>query len=133
MEIQNANFKNLHLQVSVVIVFFVALTYGIFPEKTLQILFDFKVQTVDLKSVFRTLMCLYFGMITLWIFGILKSNLWQTATISNIVFMVSLAVGRILSLVLDGFPSNAFLAGLFIEVLLAYWGFQNIKKYSTRR
>ncbi len=123
-------FKNLQLLISAVVVFFIAIYYGLFTDKILPILFDFNVETVDLKNIFRSLMSLYLGMVTLWILGILKPKLWQTATIVNIVFMGSLALGRILSLLIDGIPSTCFLVGLMLEVLLVFWGVKNLTKYS---
>jgi len=126
MKTRSSKYKNLHLWISAIIIFFVAVIYGTFPEKIFRTLFDFNVQTVDLKNIFRTLMCLYFGMISLWIMGILKSNLWKTATISNIIFMLSLAFGRILSLIIDGLPSGIFITGLIVELLLGFWGIKNL-------
>jgi hypothetical protein len=49
----------------------------------------------------------------------------------NIVFMGGLAAGRLLSLVVDGVPSLYFLAGLLVELLFAFWGLRNLKKYKN--
>ena len=75
-------------------------------------------------------MCLYIGMVTLWILGVLKPNLWRTATIVNIVFMLSLALGRILSFLLNGLPSECFVMGFIIEIFLGFWGIKNLAKFS---
>lgn len=76
-------------------------------------------------------MGLYLGMAVLCVVGIFKSRQWRTATISNVFFMIGLALGRIISLVIDGIPSIYFLAGLVLELLLALWGIINLNKYHT--
>jgi len=43
--------------------------------------------------------------------------------------MAGLALGRIISILLDGIPSNIFLGGLTVEILLAIWGIINLKRY----
>jgi len=74
-------------------------------------------------------MGLYLGMVILWVTGIFKLLYWRTATISNIFFMLGLASGRIISLIIDGVPSISFLVGLALELTLAFWGITNLNKY----
>jgi len=74
-------------------------------------------------------MGLYFGMIVLWIIGIFRPRQWRTATMSNVFFMIGLAFGRTVSLVLDGIPSIYFSVGLILELTLALWGIINLNKY----
>ena len=76
-------------------------------------------------------MGLYLGMAVLCVIGVSKSRQWRTATISNVFFMIGLALGRTISLVIDGIPSIYFLAGLVLELLLALWGIINLKKYQA--
>ena len=121
--------KKLQLLTATVIIVAIASVYGIHPGKTLPQLFDFKVDSTDLKEVFRATMGLYAGMAFLWSLGIFRSNHWKTATISSIVFMGGLAAGRLLSFILDGIPSVFFLIGFVTEIALASWGFVNLKKY----
>ena len=109
----------------------VSLTYGLVPATTLPLLFDFKVESTDLKQVFRATMGLYIGMSALWLTGIAKPLFWRTATISNIFFMIGLAVGRLISLFMDGFNSKIFLVGLALEATLALWGLRNLNKYQA--
>lgn len=123
--------KNLHLVISAIIIIVVALAYGLFPNTMLPILFDFKVESVDLNNVFRATMGLYTGMVALWVMGIFKPFLWRTATISNVFFMVGLASGRIISLLVDGVPSTSFSAGLALELALGLWGISNLNKYRS--
>ena len=112
---------------SVVIVTVVSFTYGLSPNVVLPKLFDFTVDSTDLKQVFRAIMGLYLGMVALWFTGIFKPYFWRTATIANVFFMFGLALGRIISLIADGIPSVFFCAGLAVELTLALWGINNLK------
>jgi hypothetical protein len=123
------NSKNLHLLVSVFLLVPVALVYGLLPDKLLPELFDFTVTTTDQSNMFRGLMGLYLGLGIFWAIGIMKPNLWLAATMTNVFFMGGLATGRLLSCLIDGTPGIALLIGLFVEVLLAFWGIRNLKKY----
>lgn len=120
--------KNLHLIVSALIVIPVAFAYGIIPEKILPVFLDFKVETTDLNNVFRAIMGLYLAFSVLWILGILKSNYWYAATLSNMLFMLGLACGRIVSLIFDGIPSIVFFVGTIGELILALYGVYQLNK-----
>ena len=76
-------------------------------------------------------MGLYLGMAVLCVIGVFKSHQWRTATTSNVFFMIGLALGRTISLVIDGIPSIYFLVGLVLELLLALWGIINLNKYQS--
>ncbi|OQP59403.1 hypothetical protein A3860_37740 [Niastella vici] len=123
--------KNLHLTVSVLVIIPIALAYGLCPQMILPLLFDFKVDTINLANIFRAMMGLYLGMSVIWIMGIIKPRLWVTATITNITFMGGLTLGRLVSLTLDGVPGIYFLIGLVLESVLAIWGVKNLKKYGS--
>ncbi len=119
--------KNAHLLVSTIFLVPIALIYGILPNKILPILFDIKIETIDLMHVFRAIMGLYLGIISLFILGIYKPKYWEMATLINVVFMGGLAFGRLISMLIDGQPSIVFLIGFFVELLLAFWGIINLK------
>ena len=55
----------------------------------------------------------------------------NSKTITNITFMGGLALGRLVSLALDGVPGIYFLIGFMLEAVLAIWGLKNLKKYGT--
>jgi hypothetical protein len=74
---------------------------------------------------------LYLGMAIIWIVGIFNPKFWTAATIANIVFMGGLAFGRLISLALDGLPSNSLLLGLIVEVALTFLALINFKKYGN--
>jgi len=97
----------------------------------LPLLFDFKVDAINLANIFRAMMGLYLGISVIWVMGIIKSKFWVTATITNITFMGGLALGRLVSLALDGVPGIYFLIGFMLEAVLAIWGLKNLKKYGT--
>jgi hypothetical protein len=122
--------KNLHLIISSITIVIIAFTYGLFPDKSLPDIFDFTVETVDLKQILRATMGLYLGMGILWIIGVLKTNYWRMATLSNVLFMLGLASGRIMSLLADGIPSIYFVIGLGLEFTFAIWGIKNLYKTS---
>ncbi len=122
--------KNLHLIVSSLIILPIGLTYGLSPKTILIKFFELKVATTNIENIFRAMMGLYFGVTTVWIIGILKTRFWTAATLTNILFMGGLGLGRLLSFILDGIPSRIFIAGFFFEVFFAFWGLINLKKYN---
>ena len=119
--------ENLHLGLSSLVIIEVGLTYGINPNKILPLFLDFKVESTDLKNVFRAMMGLYLALAVYWIIGIFKPNYWYHATIASTFFMGGLAFGRIVSLIIDGIPSFAFVAGTILEIVLMFWGIRNLK------
>jgi hypothetical protein len=58
-----------------------------------------------------------------------QTILLAVATISNVLFMIGLALGRIVGLIMDGIPSISFSIGLGLELILALWGIKNLSKY----
>jgi hypothetical protein len=131
MNSTKATVSSLHLMVSILIIIPIALAYGLYPKIILPLLFDFNVDAINLVNIFRAMMGLYLGMSVIWIMGIIKSKFWITATITNITFMGGLALGRLVSLAIDGVPGIYFLIGFIVEVFLAIWGLKNLKKYGT--
>ncbi|SDG18064.1 DUF4345 domain-containing protein [Epilithonimonas hungarica] len=124
--------KNLHLLVSVVLVFAIALTYGFFPEKIIPALADIRTDSNDLSNAFKAVMGLYLGIAAFWALGIARSQFWKSATLVNIFFMFSLVIGRITSLAIDGFPTPSMLSGIVLELLLGIWGLISLSVYSKR-
>ncbi len=119
--------KKLHLATSALIVSCVAFIYGFNPSKILPLVFDFNVESLELKNIFRAMMGLYLCIASYWIIGILKPHHWKSATISNIIFMGGLALGRIISTFIDGL-SLQYLPGLILELIFMFWGIINLKK-----
>lgn len=121
--------KNIHLIISTLIIVPVALTYGLLPSGFFENILHFKFENIELSGIFRALMGLYIAMTVFWIIGIYKSKFWIAATLSNVFFMSGLAVGRLISILLDGIPLPIFLVGFILEILLAVWGIFNLRKY----
>jgi Domain of unknown function (DUF4345) len=118
--------QNFHLIISTIIVCAVALVYGFQPS----LLFDVTISSTDEHTVFKALMGIYLGFSILWIAGMFKKSLWRTATMSNLVFMLGLAFGRILSMTLDGIPSPLFVCGAFGELLLGTYSIFQLKRFA---
>ena len=103
----------------------VALSYGANPTGMLPRLLKFNVEAPNESQVFRALMCLYFATSVFWIMGAFRSDWQNAALIWAAFFMLSLALGRLLSLTLDGSPTapllNVYLAVEIFAGLLALW------------
>lgn len=114
--------KNLHLIISVAIVAPVGLIYGVKPN----FLFEVSLQSPDEFSIFKAIMGLYLGFSFFWILGIFQKHFWKAATISNMIFMLGLAFGRLLSFFLDGVPSTIFLIGTVGELVLGVYAYYQL-------
>ena len=114
----NVNYKNIHLYISLVIVVLAALIYGFYPD----LILDIQLNTVDEHNAFKGIMMLYLGFSALWVIGLFKSNHFKTALVTNIIFMLGLASGRLISLILDGIPSSVYLFGVFGKLILGLYG-----------
>ena len=118
----------LYLLVSAAGLTAVALSYGVGPATILPHLLDITVEGTDLTHVFRAIMGLYLGMIVLWVLGAFRPSLTRAAVIAEIAFMSGLAVGRVLSIVVDGMPSIALVGSTGVEIAMAAWGMLVLKK-----
>jgi hypothetical protein len=123
--------RNLHLIISLSIVVPTAIIYGSAPSTLLPQHLDIQVTTVDLSNFLRAIMCLYLGISFIWILGILKIEYWKIATQLNILFMITLGTGRLLSMVLDGLPSGGYIFGVIAELVLGFYSAYQLKKYNT--
>ena len=91
--------KKLFLLVAGVFLIPVALSYGVVPAATLPKFMNFTVEGTDQTHVFRALMGLYLGMVTFCIIAALTPEWQHVAVIWAVFFAYSLALGRILSLI----------------------------------
>lgn len=120
--------KNLHLFVSLAIVLPTAIIYG--SPSILPKFLDIHVNSNDLSNMLKGFMCLYLGISSVWITGILKTQYWKSATQLNVLFMFALATGRVLSMVSDGLPTAGYIFGViaeFVTGLYAFYQLKNIK------
>jgi len=123
-------FRNLHLLISISIVLPTGIIYGspsILPEQL-----DIQVNTIDLANMLKANMCLYIGISAIWILGIWKTEYWKPATELNILFMLTLATGRALSMIMDGLPTGGYIFGIIAEFALGIYSIYQLKKYNTK-
>ena len=123
--------KNLHLIISILVIIPAGFMYGLFPDKVLPQLLDIETFSVDLKNIFRAIMCLYLGIAGIWIMGVVSPDYWRFATIFAIVFMGCLMAGRMISFIFDGMPSLLFTLGIMGEFVLGMFSWYQLKKYKT--
>ena len=123
-------FKNLHLLVSLSIVVPTAIIYGSPSILTEQL--DIQVNTIDLSNMLKAIMGLYLGISLIWILGIWKAEYWKSATQLNILFMLTLATGRILSMVTDGLPTGGYIFGVIAEFTIGLCSIYQLKKYTKK-
>jgi hypothetical protein len=118
----------IHLIISVLIVVPVSFVYGFNPSSE----FDIQLQTIDEHNFFKAIMGLYLGFSILWILGIFKHQYLKLALITNIIFMLGLGFGRVLSLFMDGNPTFGYQFGTFAELFLGFYGVWVLGKTQTK-
>jgi len=106
----------------------VALSYGLQPDRSLGFLFDVSVSNVNGTHIFRAIMGLYLALIAFWIIGAFKAEVRQAALYSLVVFMLGLAAGRALSLLVDGMPHWLLVVYLALELVIGILGLRLLKK-----
>ena len=86
----------------------IALSYGIDPAGVLPRFLNITVQGNDQTQIFRALMCLYLAASAFWAIAAFKPAWQRVAVIWGVFFMFSLALGRAISLLVDG-PASRLL------------------------
>jgi uncharacterized protein DUF4345 len=112
----------LYLLVAAAILIPVALSYGVDPAATLPKFMNITVEGTDQTHIFRALMGLYLGMSTFCIIAAFTPEWRRVAVIWAVFFAYSLALGRILSLIVDGMPSPILLFYMAVELILGTLG-----------
>ncbi|WP_405246223.1 DUF4345 domain-containing protein [Cellulophaga sp. Asnod2-G02] len=125
---KNPKYKNLQLTLSAIVVISVSFVYGGNPSVFLPYVFGFDVTDIDLKNIFRAIMGLYLAIGCFWIYGIRNKNYWESATLVNILLMGGLALGRLVSTILDGI-SPQFMVGFILEFIFMLWGIYNLRQH----
>ena len=106
----------------------IALGYGFMPEKTLTPLYGFDVDSVNLKHIMRAVMGLYFGQVVIWFLGVSNPKFRRPAMYCLVVFMLGLAGGRGLSLILDGIAHWLLIVYMVLELIIGLVGLNLILK-----
>jgi hypothetical protein len=96
----------------------IALGYGAKPSASLDMLFGITVDTTNLIHIMRAVMGLYLGMVVIWVWGAFNKKMTTPALISCAVFMLGLAAGRILSIIVDGLPHWLLIVYAVLEIML---------------
>ena len=119
--------NKIHLIISVCIVIPVAFFYGFYPD------FQFELfpKTNDEHNFYKAIMGLYIGFSMLWILGVFKSSYLKTALITNIIFMLGLGFGRVVSLLFDGIPTLGYVFGTGAELFLGIYGIWVLKRIQS--
>lgn len=94
----------------------IAMGYGVAPEKLLPLLYGIEVNDVSTKHIFRAVMGLYLAMVIFWLNGARQEALTVPALWSVTVFMLGLAAGRALSLLVDGMPHPLLAVYVLLEL-----------------
>ena len=115
----------LHLIISIAVVIPAGFMYGFISNFLLEI----SPETTDEHNFQNAIMGLYLGFSVLWLMGVFKKYLLKTALISNMVFMLGLGLGRLISFLGDGLPSALYLYGTFAELLLGFYGIWVLHRY----
>lgn len=100
----------------------IALSYGLMPESSLAYLFGIDAAATNARHIFRAVMGLYLALVLFWIAGARSEQLRVPALWSLVVFMLGLAAGRVLSLVVDGAPHPLLTVYLLLELAFGLVG-----------
>ncbi len=124
------NVKQIFLVVAALGLIPIALSYGLAPELSLEYLFQISIADTNSLHIFRGIMGLYLAFAIFWAVGAVKLQLTRAAIYSLVVFMLGLALGRTLSLVLDGQPNVLLIAYLLLELGLGIIGILLLREKS---
>ena len=122
------NYRKVYLWVSAIGLIPVALSYGVVPELSMNWLFGITVEVPNEAHIFRGVMGLYLALVTLWILGATNERYERAAILSEIFFMSGLAVGRLLSVLVDGWPHWLLASYIVVEAILAVAGILLLKQ-----
>lgn len=109
----------------------IALSYGFMPQDSMSYLFDIDASSVNSSHIFRAVMGLYLALVIFWITGARTISLTLPALWSLTIFMLGLAAGRALSIVIDGMPHPLLLGYLALELGFGVTGFYLAKGFRT--
>jgi len=123
-------FTNLHLAASIALVVPTGIIYG--SPSLMPAFLDIQVETVDLANMLKANMALYLGVSAVWLAGMLKSTLWQRATELNVLFMLTLSGGRLLSMATDGLPTDGYIFGVIAELAIGAYALYQPRQHHAR-
>lgn len=106
----------------------IALSYGFSPVDSLSFLFGIDASSVNVSHIFRAVMGLYLALAMFWVMGAMSTKYRLPALYSLVIFMWGLAMGRLLSLLVDGMPHWLLVVYLLLEFGFGLVGLKMIKK-----
>jgi hypothetical protein len=107
----------------------IALSYGAVPGMSIEYLFGIAVESTNATHIFRAVMGLYLAMVVIWLVGAFNPTLTEKALYCCAVFMLGLAAGRVLSLILDGVPHWLLVVYLALELVLGVIAVQLLRQH----
>jgi len=122
------NYQKAYLWISAIGLIPVALSYGVVPELSMNWLFGITVEVPNEAHIFRGVMGLYLALVMLWILGATNERYERAAILSEVFFMSGLAVGRLLSVLVDGWPHWLLASYIVVEAILAVVGILLLKQ-----
>ena len=128
------NRKSLFLTLVAIGLIPLGITYGVHPFFNLlpiSFLDEVEINSIDHANIFSGIMGLYVTMAIFWILGAFNKSLTIPALWSLVIFMTGIGVGRAISMITDGMPSNPYLLFLLLEVIFALIGLMFIKSIKS--
>ncbi len=116
--------KQYYLVAAALVTCAIASLYGMQPRWFAQSLLGMDAVDLNFIHVLRAIMGLYLAFALFWFLAAFSRHLRNTAVLTTIPFIGGLAVGRIVSILLDGVPAGllVFYTGAeIVLVLLAFW------------
>lgn len=105
----------------------IALSYGFSPVDSLSFLFGIDASPVNVSHIFRAVMGLYLALAMFWVIGAFNAKYRLAALYSLVIFMLGLATGRMLSLLVDGMPHWLLVVYLLLELGFGILGLNMIR------
>lgn len=117
----------IHLLISVIIVIPVSILYGFYPDALLEL----TPETLDEQNFNKAVMGIYMAFSVLWTAALFNKAYLKTALISNVLFMLGLGFGRLMSVLADGVPTSGYAFGLIGELILGFYGLWVLRNYNS--
>jgi hypothetical protein len=128
LKTKNDVINKIHLIISMIIVVPVAFIYAFYPDSQ----FELFPKTTDEHNFYKAIMGLYLGFSVLWILGVFKTNYLKMAILTNMIFMLGLGSGRMLSIILDGVPTFGYIFGTIAELCLGCYGLWVLSRFKNQ-
>ena len=97
----------------------IALLYGISPQWFFDsFLVTPEILTVDQSHILRAVMGLYIALGFFWLYAAFNNKFRDAGILVLAIFCGGLVSGRIISVIIDGFPSDIMIVYIFMELTL---------------